>query len=134
MSFLYKILADARRDKAKTFCDKESHQFANQAVEHLVIGYYDDQYRLIQIGEFCSNLVDAVSIPIRNITQLALNLNARSIMLMHNHPRGDANPSQSDIKQTRDIARILGPLGVVINDHLIVAADHQFSFRQAGLL
>jgi DNA repair protein RadC len=53
---------------------------------------------------------------------------------MHNHPSGDPQPSQSDIKQTRDIARILSPLGVHIDDHLIIAGDQQFSFREAGLL
>jgi DNA repair protein RadC len=134
MSLLYKksILPVQRLEQ--DFIEAIPHLIADRDVEYLIIGYFDDQHNLIQIGELCSDYVDAVSVPVRKITHDALNMNACSIILMHNHPSGDPQPSQSDIKQTRDIARILSPLGVQINDHLIIAGDHQFSFREAGLL
>jgi DNA repair protein RadC len=134
MSLLYKFSAVSAYKPGQEFLETVPIIIANKNVEYLIIGYFDDQHRLIQIGEICSDQVDAVSVPIRKITHDALNLNARSITLMHNHPSGDPKPSQGDIKQTRDIARILSPLGVYIDDHLIIAGDQQFSFREAGLL
>lgn len=134
MSHLYKTSSELEAENARAFCVSASYQIADKNIEHLIIGYFDDQHRLIHSGEICSGSADAVSVPIRKITQEVLNLNANSIILVHNHPSGDPSPSQSDIKQTRDIVRILSPLGIHIDDHLIIAGDHQFSFREAGLL
>jgi DNA repair protein RadC len=134
MSLLYNKFDVSTHQSGQGFLETVPNISADRNIEYLIIGYFDDQHRLLQIGEVCSNRVDAVSVPVRKITHDALNLNACSIILMHNHPSGDPKPSQSDIKQTRDIARILSPLGVHIDDHLIVAGDRQFSFREAGLL
>jgi DNA repair protein RadC len=134
MSLLYKnfFVLEGRPDQE--FLETVPNIIADRNIEYLIIGYFDDQHCLIQIGEICSDCVDAVSVPVRKITHDALNMNACSIILIHNHPSGDPQPSHSDIKQTRDIARILSPLGVHIDDHLIIAGDRQFSFREAGLL
>ena len=134
MSPLYNFHSESSTKNVKAFCVSASYQIADKSIEHLVIGYFDDQHRLIQVGEACSNEIDALTVPVRKITRIALNLNAHSIVLMHNHPSGDPKPSRNDIKQTRDIARILSPLGVSIDDHVIVAGDQQYSFREAGLL
>jgi DNA repair protein RadC len=134
MSLLYNFSDVYVNRPGKDFLERVPSIFADSNVEYLIIGYFDDQHCLIQIGEICSDCVDAVSVPVRKITHDALNMNACSIILVHNHPSGDPQPSQSDIKQTRNIARILTPLGVHIDDHLIIAGDQQFSFREAGLL
>lgn len=134
MSFSYKISPAPPAESVSAFFGDASFQIADQTSEYLIIGYFDDQQRLIQIGEVWSDEVDAVSVPVRKITHDALNLDAHSIILMHNHPSGDPRPSQGDIKQTREIARILGPLGIHLDDHLIVAGNRQFSFREAGML
>lgn len=134
MSFSYKILSALRIENADEFSEGASYQIGDKTSEYLIIGYFDDQQHLIEIGEVWSDQIDAVSVPVRKITHDALNLNAHSIILMHNHPSGDPRPSSSDIKQTKDIARILGPLGIHLDDHLIIAGNHQFSFREAGML
>jgi DNA repair protein RadC len=134
MSFLYSSIVVSTNESEQDFLESVPGIIADKNIEYLIIGYFDNQSRLLHIGEVCSDLIDVVLVPVRKIAHEALNLNAHSIMLMHNHPSGDPKPSQEDIKQTRDIARILSPLGIFIDDHLIVAGDHQFSFRKAGLL
>jgi DNA repair protein RadC len=134
MSLLYKIFAILASKPERDFLDAIHDVIADRDIEYLIVGFFDDQHRLIQIEEICCDLEGAVSVPVRKITHDALNVNARSIMLIHNHPSGDPQPSAADIKQTRDIARILSPLGVHIDDHLIVAGGQHFSFREAGLL
>lgn len=121
-------------DQGREFVESALRIIADKNIEYLIIGYFDDKACLIQIGEVSSDSVDMVTIPIRKIAHDALNMNAQSIIFMHNHPSGDPHPSRGDIQQTREIARILKPLGVHIDDHLIIAGNCQFSFRAAGLL
>jgi DNA repair protein RadC len=134
MSLLYNFFDISQKVPEPIFFAAAPDIIADHIIEYLIIGYFDDQHHLIQIREICSDCADSVTIPIRKITYDALNLDARSIIMMHNHPSGDPRPSRCDIEQTREVARILHPLGVHIDDHLIVAGEQQFSFREAGLL
>ncbi len=81
-----------------------------------------------------SNQPDWTAFPVRAIVTSALVLNCSSLVLVHNHPSGMANPSQDDIHHTRQLARALLPLGIQLDDHIIVAGGGQFSFREAGLI
>lgn len=70
----------------------------------------------------------------REIMKRALELNATSIILVHNHPSGDPKPSQSDIDMTRDINDAAQRMGIVLHDHVIVAKSGVSSFKSQGLL
>ncbi len=54
--------------------------------------------------------------------------------MVHNHPSGDPTPSQADIKMTRDIVAVAGPLGIVVHDHIIVGREGHASFRGLKLI
>ena len=107
---------------------------ANEVIEHFIIGYFDAKHRLVQTGAMCSGLNGAVVVPFRKITQEALAVEANSIIIAHNHPGGDPSPSRADIDTTRMIARLFATLDIRVADHLIIADDQVFSFREAGLL
>ncbi|MBA4046331.1 MAG: hypothetical protein C0471_18225 [Erythrobacter sp.] len=70
----------------------------------------------------------------RKVFTRALNLDARKILLAHNHPSGCAEPSMMDIEQTRLLDRQAAGLGLVIEDHLIVGANIVTSMRDRGVL
>jgi DNA repair protein RadC len=106
----------------------------NAAVEHFIIGYFDAKRRLIQTGTICSGSATSVEVPFRKITQDALVSDAHIVVLAHNHPSGDAQPSRADIDTTRVIARLFAPLDISVADHLIITRNQVFSFREAGLL
>jgi DNA repair protein RadC len=57
---------------------------------------------------------------------------AAAIILMHNHPSGEPEPSQSDIKVTRDLIRAGRLLNVEVVDHVIVGNPKHCSLRQLG--
>ena len=70
----------------------------------------------------------------REIVKRALELGAHGVILVHNHPSGDPNPSRDDIGLTKEIARAAQALGLVLHDHLIIARGQTTSFKALGLL
>lgn len=68
----------------------------------------------------------------RVVMETALNYNAHSILLCHNHPGGTCAPSQEDISSTLQLQRLLGGVGIVVLDHIIVAGDSTYSMIQHG--
>ncbi len=78
--------------------------------------------------------IDKVQIYPREIAKKAIENSAAAVVLVHNHPSGEAKPSSEDIEMTKAINNALSALSIKIHDHLIVANDSHFSFRANGLL
>jgi DNA repair protein RadC len=78
--------------------------------------------------------VDHAPLYTREVVQRVLELDAAAVILVHNHPSGDATPSDVDIAVTRELAAALGSIRVSLHDHVIVGRDREVSFRKAGLL
>jgi DNA repair protein RadC len=78
--------------------------------------------------------VDHTPVYPREIVKRALELSATAVILVHNHPSGDPQASQADIRMTREIIEIASPLGIVVHDHVIVARNGHFSFKGRGLI
>lgn len=70
----------------------------------------------------------------REVVKRALELGASSIILVHNHPSGDVNPSKEDINITRTIISMAKPLGIEVHDHVIISAKECFSFKSKGII
>lgn len=68
----------------------------------------------------------------RVIMETALNYNAHSILLTHNHPGGTCAPSPEDISSTLQIQRLMNGVGIMVLDHIIVAGDRTYSMIQHG--
>jgi DNA repair protein RadC len=84
---------------------------------------------IISIGTLTETLVDQ-----REIFKTALEKNAASIALAHNHPSGDITPSENDIKVTQKVAQAGDEIGIPVVDHLIVYNDTFLSMKSKGLL
>lgn len=70
----------------------------------------------------------------RLVVKRALELLSTSIILVHNHPSGDATASPEDIDLTERIAKAAALFDITLLDHLIIAQAGSFSFRHRGLL
>lgn len=77
---------------------------------------------------------DSAELPLRAIVAEALRLDAAGMIVAHNHPSGEARPSEADVAATAALARALRPLGIRLHDHLIFAGADCASFRDLGLL
>ena len=78
--------------------------------------------------------VNVASIAVRKFVKAALDSNATSVVLAHNHPSGLALPSQEDKQTTMVLKAALDAVGVVLADHIIVADDDFVSMRDDGIL
>lgn len=70
----------------------------------------------------------------RKIMELALKHKASGLILVHNHPSGNPNPSVSDRELTRSVTRISRALNLTVHDHLIISRHGFFSFTQNNML
>jgi len=68
----------------------------------------------------------------RLVLETALNYNAHSVLLSHNHPGGTCAPSPEDIASTQQLQRLLNGVGILVLDHIIVAGDRTYSMIQHG--
>ena len=82
-----------------------------------------------QVGE---GSVNSANVPIRRIVELALGLNASSVVLAHNHPSGLALPSGEDVSTTCRVAAALSTVDIPLVDHIIVADDDFVSLVASG--
>ena len=81
------------------------------------------------MGGICGTVAD-----IRLILQTALLCNATAMILAHNHPSGQLNPSNEDIKLTKQIKEAARLMDMRVVDHLIITADSYYSFAEEGEL
>lgn len=72
--------------------------------------------------------------PLKTIILDAAARRTSNIVLAHNHPSGDATPSNSDCRVTRRLAIVAEALGVKIADHIVFGRDDHRSFKALGLL
>jgi DNA repair protein RadC len=70
----------------------------------------------------------------REVVKRALELGAASLILAHNHPSGDVEPSKADIDVTKQIIEAAGALGISVHDHVIIGANAHFSFKAKGII
>ena len=108
------------------------------ALKHEVfaVAYLDSAYRLLRDGveTLQEGTIDRAAVYPRRVAAAALRREAAAIVLAHNHPNGRLQPSEHDKLITRAIVLAAETVGLRVVDHLIVAAQDTFSFRQEGLL
>lgn len=90
--------------------------------------------RLIGETDISKGTVNAAVISPRELFVEALQKNAVSIILLHNHPSGDPTPSREDILITQRILEAGEMIGVELLDHIIIGNNCYTSFREKGLL
>jgi len=136
---LMNVMGEERSEPAVTITDGAAAAalfapvFAGLAHEELHVALLDGDMRLLKRSQIPGS-GHSVDVPLRALIAEALALDARGLVIAHNHPGGDATPSQADKAVTRRLAEIAAPLELRLIDHLIFAGDQCASFRAMGLL
>ena len=107
---------------------------AHEPVEQLRVLYLNTRNRLLLDETVLEGSINVAPIYPREIVKRSLELGATALILAHNHPSGDPQPSDEDNRVTRLVATAGGALDIRLHDHVIVARSGWISFRAAGYL
>lgn len=107
---------------------------AHKRTEQVRVLFLSSANRLLRDEIVSEGCLDEAPLYVRDILRRALQVGAGAIIVVHNHPSGDATPSKADIDITRQLIDAGSTLGVVVHDHLVVAGSGIVSMRNLGLI
>lgn len=107
---------------------------AHLTVERVRVLYLNAQNRLILDHHVGDGSIDEAAIHPREVIRQGLDVGATALILVHNHPSGNPEPSRADIQITGRIAEAGRLLGITVHDHVIVGRDGHVSLRAKGLI
>ncbi len=105
---------------------------AGERTERFYVICVNAQCNVVGQRRISEGTLSEVSAYPRSVVETALNYNAHSVLLSHNHPGGTCAPSREDIASTLQLQRILSTLGILVLDHIIVAGNNTYSMIQHG--
>jgi DNA repair protein RadC len=101
-------------------------------VENMIVVLLNTRRRAISWTVISQGTIDTLLVHAREVFKTAIQLNAASILLVHNHPSGDPTPSDADIKVTRDMIRAGQLLQIDVLDHIVLGRSAFRSLRDLG--
>jgi DNA repair protein RadC len=100
--------------------------------EQFRVLFLDKRNRLIADEALGDGTIDHAPVYPREIVRRALQLDACALILAHNHPSGDATPSEADIAMTKVIISACNVMGIKVHDHVVVGGRDVVSLRALG--
>ena len=107
---------------------------AHLTVERVRVLYLDTRNRLILDYQAQEGTIDEAAIHPREVIRRGLDIGASALILVHNHPSGNPEPSRADIQITQRIAEAGRLLGIMVHDHVIVGREGHVSLKAKGLI
>ncbi len=105
-------------------------EFVGKKQEFLIVFYLNARQEILKKEIAGQGSLNNMLLSSRDIFAPAFSMPCASIILVHNHPSGDPDPSSDDIEFTKRIHEAGEMLGIVLTDHLIVAKSGYFSFKE----
>ncbi|UVO54025.1 RadC family protein [Sphingomonas sp. SUN039] len=102
--------------------------------ERVRVLHLDSKNTLMRDEIVSEGSVDQANVHVREIIKRALEIGSSGLILVHNHPSGDPQPSRADIQLTREIVEAGKRLNIAVHDHVIIGANGHTSLRAQGLM
>lgn len=109
-------------------------QLAGEANEQFAVLFLTAKLKLIAFEKLFQGTITSASVYPRIVVQKALAYNAAHVILAHNHPSDDVEPSEADKTITAKLKAVLEVVDITVVDHLIVSPRTVFSFAETALL
>jgi DNA repair protein RadC len=121
-------------DDKKRLADYLAAALQRERIEQFRILFLDEHGMLKADEVQASGTVNHTPVYPREVVRRALALGAASLVLVHNHPSGDPEPSREDLEMTRHVQQAAAVMSIAVRDHVIVGNGRWLSFRDEGLL
>jgi DNA repair protein RadC len=102
--------------------------------EQFYVASFDTRNRLLGIDEVTKGTLTASLVHPRETFEKSIRRHAASIIVAHNHPSGDSEPSEEDIKITKRLSEAGRIMGIELLDHIIITNNHYYSFKEKGMM
>jgi len=109
-------------------------QYGSRTVEQFGVVLLDTKHRLLRTTVVSIGTLDSSVVHPREIFREATAAGAAAIIVFHNHPSGDPEPSAEDVQLTRRLVAAGLLMGIQVIDHVILADVRYCSFREKGLI
>jgi DNA repair protein RadC len=106
----------------------------DKAKEHFKLILLNPRNKIMGISTISVGTLNASLVHPREVFKDAITHSAASVVLAHNHPSGDPEPSEDDLSITKRLAEAGKILGIEVLDHIIIGKNGFFSFREKGLV
>lgn len=107
---------------------------AHRVTEEFRVIFLNNRNVIVRDEAMGAGTVNAAPVYPREIVKRALELGASAVVLVHNHPSGDPQPSREDISMTKAVVEAGRHLGLSVHDHVVIGRSGHASFRALGLL
>jgi len=107
-------------------------QFGTQPVEQFGVLLLDTKHRVLRASVLSIGTLDASIVHPREVFREAAAAGAAAIVLFHNHPSGDPEPSEDDVRLTERLMAAGVLMGIDVIDHVVLADVKYYSFRENG--
>lgn len=114
----------------ETIADYYFHKLAHKMREHFCILLLDTKNRIISEEQISEGSLNASIVHPREVFKSAIRKSANSIVLIHNHPSGDVEPSREDIEITKRLVKAGEIIGIIVLDHIIVGDKNFLSMKE----
>ena len=121
-------------DNPKSVAEYYMENLRHNKNEHFICAYFDIKNHFLGDYDLAVGSYNCAYVEEREILRIGLEKRAASIILIHNHPSGDCNPSQSDIEMTEKIHEKASFFGFSIRDHIIIGDNRYFSFYEHNII
>jgi DNA repair protein RadC len=109
-------------------------EFRDLKQEVFKVVLLDSANHVLRIVKISDGILNSALVHPREVFYPAINEPAASVILLHNHPSGNPEPSADDIQITRQIVEAGKILGIPVHDHIIIALGKFTSFAEKGLI
>ncbi len=118
-------------EQTATYLKATIGNYKNEVVKVL---YLNSENKMIHTELISEGTVNESYFNTRRILETAFKYNTTSVIVAHNHPDGIPEPSENDNIVTRKIAEALNVVDIDLQDHIIIASEGYYSYRQQGML
>ncbi len=106
----------------------------DKAKEHFILITLSTRNKVIGIHKVSVGTLNASLVHPREVFSEAIRRSASSVVLAHNHPSGDCEPSEEDLKITRRLVEAGRILGIEVLDHIVIGSRNHMSFKERSLI
>ncbi|MGD9808176.1 MAG: DNA repair protein RadC [Deferribacterales bacterium] len=118
-------------EKASAFL---KYKIGYDTKEHFVALFLDVNKKLVGFDNLFKGTVDRLAVYPREIAEKALGYKATSVIVAHNHPSGNMQPSEADIQLTDKLINALAALDINLADHIIITTKGFYSFKREQVI